>query len=70
MATVVSDFKVKSGLVIGSDTESTNATTGALIVAGGVGIAKNLNVEGDIYQAGVIFTPTDPYATTFGLLNI
>jgi len=70
MATVEKDFKVKNGLVIGSDTESTSSSTGALIVAGGVGIAKNLNVQGDIYQNGIIFTPTDPYATTFGLLNI
>ena len=35
-------------LNVNDTTESTTSTTGALVVDGGVGIAKNLNVEGDI----------------------
>ena len=35
-------------------TESTSSTTGALIVSGGVGIAKSLNVGGNLSVAGTI----------------
>ena len=35
-------------LNVNDTTESTTSTTGALVVDGGVGIAKILNVEGDI----------------------
>jgi len=35
-------------LNVNDTTESTTSTTGALVVDGGVGIAKNLNVEGDV----------------------
>lgn len=35
-------------------TQSTSSTTGALIVAGGVGIAKNLNVGGNLAVTGTI----------------
>jgi hypothetical protein len=35
-------------------TQSTSSTTGALVVAGGVGIAKNLNVGGDLSVAGAM----------------
>ena len=34
-------------------TQSTSTNTGALVVAGGVGIGGNLNVGGAIYQRGV-----------------
>ena len=34
--------------------ESTSSTTGALIVSGGVGIAKSLNVGGNLSVAGTI----------------
>ena len=35
-------------VVINADTQSTNTTTGALRVAGGAGIVKNVNVGGDL----------------------
>ena len=35
-------------------TQSTSSTTGALIVSGGVGIAKSLNVGGNLSVAGTI----------------
>jgi len=43
-------FEVQSGVDVSilSDTESEDNTTGALVVAGGVGIGGNLNVVGDI----------------------
>lgn len=40
------------GIVVKSDTESTSFTTGALIVNGGVGIAKNLMLGGNLILGG------------------
>ncbi len=40
-----------STILVKDDTESSNATTGALLVSGGVGIAKNLNVGGTLTTA-------------------
>ena len=40
---------------INGTAESTNCTTGALVVDGGVGIAKNLNVCGELSVAGAAF---------------
>jgi hypothetical protein len=40
---------------INGTAESTNCTTGALVVDGGVGIAKNLNVCGELSVAGATF---------------
>ena len=37
-----------------NDTQSTSSTTGALIVSGGVGIAKSLNVGGNLSVGGTI----------------
>ena len=46
---------VISGVATFSDTtESTSTTTGALIISGGVGIAKSLFVSGDISAGGTI----------------
>jgi len=39
---------------INVDTQSHNQDTGALIVEGGVGIEKNLNVGGDVTVAGIV----------------
>lgn len=47
---------VSGGLTVTSVTESTTTATGAIVTAGGVGIAKNLNVGGNITGAGVIST--------------
>lgn len=49
------DFKVKKGLIVSTTatingtTQASSTTTGALIVAGGAGIGKNLYVGGTIY---------------------
>jgi hypothetical protein len=57
---------------INATTDSTSITTGALVVAGGVGIAGNINagadliVDGDIASNGGELTTS---ATTFNLLN-
>ena len=42
------NLRVSGHVEIKNDSESTSCTTGALIVAGGVGIAKRLNVCGDV----------------------
>ena len=41
-------------LTLSNVTESTNSTTGALIVSGGVGIAKSLNVGGNLSVGGTL----------------
>jgi hypothetical protein len=45
---------IKSKLKIGDTTQSTTTANGALVVSGGVGIAKNLNVGGDLNATGTI----------------
>jgi hypothetical protein len=45
---------VKSQLKVSFDTESTTTTNGALIVSGGVGIVKNLNVGGTTTLTGLL----------------
>ena len=42
------NLRVSGHIEIKNDTESTNCTTGALTIAGGVGIVKRLNVCGDV----------------------
>ena len=44
------------GVNVSSTTTSTSSTTGALIVGGGVGIAENLNVGGDLTVEGSTVT--------------
>ena len=51
-ATVSTTLDVNGAVNFNDTTQSTNATTGALIVDGGVGIAKNLNVGGDAVVTG------------------
>jgi hypothetical protein len=46
------DFVVKEGLQIEGVTQSTNTTSGALIVYGGAGIAKDVNIAGSIKRTG------------------
>lgn len=43
----------KNSLQIQSDVSSTNTSTGALVVAGGVGIGENVFTAGDIYDGGL-----------------
>ena len=45
---------VKSQLKVSSDTQSTTSANGALVVSGGAGIAKNLNVGGNLNVTGAI----------------
>ena len=55
--TLEGSFSVDSltvdSLTITSTTESTSTTTGALVVPGGVGIAKNLYVGGEMHYQGI-----------------
>jgi hypothetical protein len=45
---------VRSQLKVSSDTQSTTTANGALVVSGGVGIAKTLNVGGNVTVSGTI----------------
>jgi hypothetical protein len=67
MATNPIDFLVKNGLVVSttatvrSASNSTSTTTGALIVSGGVGIGKDLQVGGNIYGSGITISPAGSF---------
>ena len=50
----IDDLYVGSAATVTATTESTSSTTGALVVSGGVGIAKSLTVGGNISCAGTI----------------
>ena len=50
--TVQNNLITTGNLTLDATTQSTNTTSGALIVAGGVGIAKNLNVGGNVVVTG------------------
>jgi hypothetical protein len=52
------NFADEVAITINDDTASTSSTTGALIVSGGVGIAKDLYVAGSAY-IGTIASPSD-----------
>jgi hypothetical protein len=45
-----------NAITISNTTESTSATTGALIVSGGVGVAKDLWIDGNLHVAGTTTT--------------
>ena len=51
-------------LTITSNTNSSSASTGALIVTGGVGIGGNLYFNGEIYKNGSIFSGSSQWTTT------
>lgn len=71
---IIADFKIRSGLVVGttatvlSELDSISSTTGALTVAGGVGIVKNLNVGGEV-SAGTMYSNSAEVLTTASILN-
>ena len=50
--TVQNNLITTGNIKLDATTQSTNTTSGALIVAGGVGIAKNLNVGGNVVVTG------------------
>ena len=50
----IDDLAVGAAATVSATTESTSSTTGALVVSGGVGIAKSLFVGGNISCAGTI----------------
>jgi uncharacterized protein YjbI with pentapeptide repeats len=53
-------------LTITSNTNSSSATTGALIVSGGVGIGGNIYFNGNLYQNGTLFSGGSSQWTTTG----
>jgi microcystin-dependent protein len=58
-ATIIESSLTVAGVIEGTDTtQSTSPTTGSVILAGGVGIAKDLQVGGNIYQSGYLLVPT------------
>jgi hypothetical protein len=61
-------YEYDSDIVMTSTTSSTNCSTGTLIVSGGVGIAENLNVCGDVVLSGTLSRSirTETTSTTLG----
>jgi microcystin-dependent protein len=51
---VNANVNIKAQLKVSDSTQSTTTTNGALVVSGGVGIAKNLNVGGTTTLAGLL----------------
>jgi len=62
------NVNVKSQLKVTDDTQSTNIANGALVVSGGVGIVKNLNVGGTLKSTGA--TTLSSTLDVTGNLNI
>jgi len=58
------NLRVSGAVEVKDDSESTSCATGALIVAGGLGVAKRLNVCGDVK----FFSTTDSSSVTTGSL--
>jgi len=50
---------VKSQLKVSAETQSTTSANGALVVSGGVGIAKNLNVGGTLTATTIVGTSSN-----------
>jgi hypothetical protein len=65
-------FSTSNQIVVSDITDSSSTPTGALTVAGGVGVAKNLSVGGSLGVAsGVTFTnSTNSSSTTTGALVV
>jgi hypothetical protein len=65
-------LEVANTATILSQTESNDTTTGALIVSGGAGIGKNLNVGGSQVLAGslTVNSPTESNDTASGALEV
>lgn len=53
---VAGDMRTSQTLRVDSTTESTSISTGSVIIKGGVGIAKTLNVGGDVVATGNVNT--------------
>ena len=55
---VITGIITTGSLIISSTVDSVNTGTGSVIMSGGMGINKNLNVGGDLTVNGVNITPT------------
>lgn len=60
MAEITDATEIKGDLTISNNTESESTTTGALKVAGGIGVDKNLNVKGDSNLTNKIIVKATP----------
>jgi hypothetical protein len=69
-ATVGKELTVTGNVNIDAVTQSTNTTSGALIVDGGVGIAKNLNVGGDVVVTGNLTVNGDVTTVNTATLDV
>jgi hypothetical protein len=63
------DFVVKEGLQIEGVTQSTNTTSGALIVSGGAGIAKDINIAGSIKRTGDVVCINHAFGAQLSLID-
>ena len=61
------DFVVKEGLQIEGVAQSLNTTSGALIVSGGAGIAKDVNIAGSIKRTGDVVGYNHAFGAQFSL---
>lgn len=66
---VVGNIKTSGTINVGSTDESTSISTGSLVVSGGAGITKNLNVGGSLDVDGTL-TINDLVPVSAGIKNI
>ena len=67
---VTADSIVTAGIVTITNTaESINATSGALIISGGVGIAKSLHVAGNVTIGGTLRTEDKVNVDSIGIVT-
>jgi fibronectin-binding autotransporter adhesin len=69
-ATVGGTLDVTGNIEFTSDAQSTTSADGALIVSGGVGIAKNLNVGGDVVVTGNLTVNGDVTTVNTATLDV
>jgi len=67
---ILSDTSLNGNLYINSSTPSTNSTTGALIITGGVGIGGNINITRNSTVNGNIFMPMLSSTAFLNTVNI
>ena len=67
---VLSDTSLNGNLYVNSTVPSTNSTTGAVIISGGVGIGGNINIAKNTTILGNIFMPTLSTTAYLNTVNI
>ncbi len=69
---VLTGLNINGAVNINSTIDSSSLTTGSLIISGGIGVAKNINIGGSLVApkiCGIIYTTAQPNITSLGTLT-